>query len=273
MCEASPQLPTQDLDVIRSSLSLVDIASLSMYEQPDDQKIAEIVVSLGRIEALINPVIVDPSRKLLVDGHHRVRAFELLKLKRIPAYTVDYLSSAVAVRGWSRATMAPPSEVREAFEGVGNEPSAPWSVVAMDSECQVVACCSFRAPMPSAWHLEHISQFLLARGHTVLLVPTAVSVPTGRIHSYVDPVIGKEEVLEAINQGQTFSREVNRHLVDGRPLSMHIPLDDLTSSRDFKRCIDEIFEYGDPVFMSGVEQEGRRYEERVTMFTERTRGF
>jgi ParB-like nuclease domain len=264
---------TRDLDAVRSSLRLVDTDSLSTYEQPDIRKVAEIVVSLRCANTLFHPVIVDPDRKLLIDGHHRVKAFQWLGLKRIPAYTVDYLSCAVGVAGWNRVTDAGASEISWAFDLPGNGPDGPWSVLASDSRREVIARRRFREAAPSAQYLDLLSLCIEARGFSVALEPSGAPVVAGRIHSYVDPIVGKAEVLDAIGEGRLFPHEVNRHLVDSRPLAMHIPLDRCRGERDFKRCVEGIFENGAPVSIdSGLEQAGRLYEERVTMFTERKRG-
>ena len=87
------------LDSIISRVQLVDVGSLRRYEQTDPAKVNEIKRSLRSTGVLINPVIADLDRNLLVDGHHRVQAFESLGLPRIPAFTVDYFSRDLTVKG------------------------------------------------------------------------------------------------------------------------------------------------------------------------------
>ena len=264
---------TGDLDDIRDALILVDLASLQTYEQTEPHKVAEIVVSLRRTQILVNPIVVDPYLNLLIDGHHRVEAFRRLGLKRIPAYMVDYLSPAVDVRGWSRATTAPAPEVQWAFSGGNDLSDGSWSVMAIDSNRKVVAHRLFRGPASGTRYLEHLSQDIAAMGYPVTLDAMITPRFSGRIHSHIDPVVGKTEVLKAVEEGWSFPREVNRHLVDGRPIAMHVPLDSLTRLRDFEHCVDHIFQNGAPVFMSpGVRHDGRLYEERVTLFTPRNDG-
>jgi hypothetical protein len=136
---------SRDLIDVKNALTLVDVNSLCTYEQPDKSKVAEIVVSLLTTKTLFNPVIVDPGRNLLIDGHHRVRAFQWLCLPRIPAYTVDYLSQAVDVGGWSRVINVKTSDVRCAFNLPGEEREGSWSVVA-SALSEVIAQRRFRSP-------------------------------------------------------------------------------------------------------------------------------
>ncbi len=258
----------RDLDAIRSALTLVDIESLRTYEQPDDRRVAEIAVSLRRTQTLVNPVIVDPEFNLLIDGHHRVKAFEWLGLKSIPAYVVDYLSPAVDIRGWSRATTASASEVCWAFGLDEGEREGSCRVVAINSRHEEIAHRVFREPMRSALYLEHIALFISEMGHPMTLEPTITPKLADQIHSYLDPVVGKVEVLTAAEAGQLFPREVNRHLIDGRPIAMRIPLCSVTHPTSFDRCVDNIFEQASPTSMSpGVRHDGRLYEESITLFT------
>jgi ParB-like nuclease domain len=248
---------------------LVDIGSLRTYEYPDNRKVAEIVISLRRSETLVNPVVVDPRLNLLIDGHHRVKAFDWLGLTRIPAFTVDYLSDAVAVRGWSRATTARASDVRWAFQLVGSAPTGPWGVVAAGSDGVALARRSFTSAAPSARYLAHLASCIEAMGHQVFFTPLTIPRRDGWIHSYIDPVVGKNEVLAAVDEDRRFPYEVNRHLIDGRPVSMRIPFNTLSSQAAFAQFVNNAFANGRPTFASGIEQEGRLYEECVTLFAQR----
>jgi hypothetical protein len=259
--------PPIDLGVVRRRLMLVEIDSLLTYEVPRLDCVAEIAESLSETQTLLNPVVVDLDLGLLIDGHHRARAFRGLRQKRIPAYVVDYRSAAVEVRGWRRTTTAPPAEVREVFGAARVEPREPCSVVSVDSRKEVIARRFFRTQKLGAEHLEFVSGRLSVRGFDDTLEPMSSQVPLGRIASYVEPVVGKEGVLAVALAGDPFPHEVNRHLVDGRPLGMNVPLACLSSPSTFQGYVDSLFECCSPELTNGgKERDGRLYEERVTLF-------
>jgi ParB-like nuclease family protein len=260
-------LPSSDLSAIRSRLRLVELESLLTYELPDPQRVAQILVSLRRTRQLVNPIVVDLDLGLLVDGHHRVEAFRRLGLRQIPAYAIDYRSAAVEVRGWSRATIAAQSDVAWAFDVPPIQPSGRWSVVLASFDRHVVARRFFTDAKSAAVCLQQLTHDLIAIGLKVTLETSPMPSVSGQICSRVDPVIGKAEVIAAAQAADPFPCDVNRHLVDARPVGMSIPLASIERPRDFHGHIDHLFEHCIPTLADpGTHHDGRQYDERVTLF-------
>jgi hypothetical protein len=219
---------------------------------------------------MVNPVIVDPDQRLLIDGHHRVEAFDWLELPRIPAFLVDYLSDDVAVKGWSRISNAQPEDIRRAFDLPGGTKKGGWTVLAENAQQGTMACRRFETPRESAYYLDHLTFLLQAGGNTVTLHTEADALRSGRIHSYIKPVVGKAEVLEIIDQGKIFPYEVNRHLINERPLELRIPLEAIGDTGWFRDHIEQLGQDTTPLLMnSGLRQGDRVYEECVTLFTQK----
>jgi hypothetical protein len=252
--------------VLRDALKLVSPRALATYEQPDPSKVAKIALSLRRTKVLTNPIVIDASRGLLIDGHHRAKAFEWLGLTAIPCYSVDYLSAHVEVRGWSRVTTSSARLVCDAYDAVASGASGPW-IVRASTTTAVIAQRSFDSAFSGAWYLDRVSGCLAAMGRDVRLEPS-LHIDGGRIHNRLEPVVGKPEVLGAVESGRTFPCEVNRHLIDGRPVAMDFPLECVGSIAAFNDFVDESLAHGSPELIdSGHQHEGRLYEERVTTFS------
>jgi hypothetical protein len=257
---------TEHLLVLRKALGLVDTKTLSRYEQPDDGKVAKIAISLHRTQVLMNPVIVDLERKLLIDGHHRVEAFEWLRLSHIPCYSVNYLSPQVEACDWSRVTRASPDDVREAFSVVAGGRGGPWTVSSL-LRTETIAHRSFDNAFSGARFQERVSACLTEMGQSIALEAPGAEAD-GQIRNRLEPIVGKPEVLAAIDQKRLFPHEINRHLVDGRPLAMDIPLATLKSEATFERYLDKLFVETNPTLLeAGHRHQARLYEERVTTFS------
>jgi ParB-like nuclease domain len=264
-------LPAERQEQVRNRIHLVDIRSLRLYEIPNSERVAEIEESFRRSGVLEHPVIVDPRLDLLIDGHHRVQALERLGLTHIPAFTVDYESDEVQVKGWSRATDADPEEVRRAFQMPGGEVGGGWAVLAKDPQEDLVARREFTDPQEGALYLDAVSEGLYADGHMVRFSTPADASRFGLVHSYIEPVVGKAEVIQVIDSGEVFPHEVNRHLVRNRPLGLHTPLDTTTSPRRFQTHLESRF-HRDPapvIVEPGLRQGERLYEEQVTLLSAR----
>jgi hypothetical protein len=78
-------------------VKIVAIADLKPHEEiilENLEKIKEKIYAKG---CLINPIIVDRDNLIILDGHHRVRALELLGYEKVPAYLVDYFDKKIKV--------------------------------------------------------------------------------------------------------------------------------------------------------------------------------
>lgn len=254
------------LDSIISRVQLVDIAPLRRYEQTDPTKVGEIEQSLRLTEVLINPVIVDPERQLLIDGHHRVQAFESLGLSRIPAFTVDYFSDDLTVKGWNHATAAEPAEMLAAIERPRSSDEGSSSVVIADSRCREHADIPSENPLESARVLKRFIERLRRNGHTVTPRTEADAVRRKLNHGYIRPVVGKQYVIEMVEQGELFPQEINRHLIEDRPLNLRVPMRASLDRTEFKEHLDRVCNTTPLTVKPGCQEGERIYEEHVTLF-------
>jgi hypothetical protein len=259
-------LTNRQTEAIADRIQLVPIESLRVYEEPDRHRVVEIEQSLRESRCLLNPIIVDDERNILVDGHHRVAAFAALNLKVIPAFTVDYLSEDVTVRGWYRTTDADATRVMDLFPLDAAHTKGPWSVVS-DGIDRRINSCRFDTPLEGARFLDSMTRDLRRGGGRVVLGTQSDAVRSGDIYCFLDPVIGKPEVIAAVEEGRRFPYEVNRHLIGDRPLEVRIPLEVVNSPNGFRRHVAWICQETTPISIKPrFRHHGRIYEERVTLF-------
>lgn len=259
---------------LASRIRLVSAASLTMYEQPNRRVVSEIAWSVNNTGALRNPIVVDPTRRLLIDGHHRSQALQWLGLTRLPCYTVDYLSTEVEVRDWQWLSDASCSAMRDAFALIRGGGSGRWTVVASDTGDDVIASRCFESPLEAAQYLHRVALAAQVAGAHVRRVHALDAVQGVHARSpwscrvRMAPVVGKDEVINAAHGGDRFPPQVNRHLVHGRPVGMQIPIEALAGDDAFKTFLSPLWE-GAEEFRDGHYDDDRFYEERVIDFSMR----
>jgi uncharacterized protein (DUF1015 family) len=87
------QSKMQDKDQIQN----IEIRKLNPHEEVIEENVKNVLTSLKVEKRLKQPIIVDKETKVILDGHHRTKAFALLGLKEIPCKLVDYNSDEITV--------------------------------------------------------------------------------------------------------------------------------------------------------------------------------
>jgi len=73
----------------------VPIEALREHEETDPQRFSEVFKIIQTEGKLDVPIIVDAQSYVILDGHHRFKAYKELGLKLIPCVLVDYFSHQV----------------------------------------------------------------------------------------------------------------------------------------------------------------------------------
>ncbi len=110
------------------------IERLNPHEQIIEENLEQVLVSLKDKKRLKEPIMVDKETKVILDGHHRAKAFSRLGLKQIPCRLVDYSSDAITVKPHQNGDVTK-EEVME--KGLSDELFAPKTskhVFELDSE-------------------------------------------------------------------------------------------------------------------------------------------
>jgi len=73
------------------------IKELGTHEEVIEENLTETLNSI-REEGLRRPVVIDKGSKVVLDGHHRLKSFQILGFKEIPVLEVDYFSDQVEMK-------------------------------------------------------------------------------------------------------------------------------------------------------------------------------
>ncbi|KAG9414609.1 hypothetical protein AC1031_008014 [Aphanomyces cochlioides] len=105
----------------------IDVAPVVHLVKLEWLKPHEEVVSVARVNALleatlswgayIQPLLVDIKTGAILDGHHRHRVGQLLKLQQLPCILVDYMSDAsISVEHWHGSAVGGILEKRQVID-------------------------------------------------------------------------------------------------------------------------------------------------------------
>ena len=75
----------------------IEIRKLNPHEQVIEENLKKVLTSLKVEKRLKEPIIVDKKTRVILDGHHRAKAFALLGLEEIPCKLVEYGSDEIKV--------------------------------------------------------------------------------------------------------------------------------------------------------------------------------
>jgi hypothetical protein len=92
---------------------LVPIRELKIHEQVDELRVQEILKSLKRTRVVEEPIWVDGQSWVILNGHHRFKALELLGAHAVPAWVFDYDDHRVRLHRWQPGPDISKEEVRQ----------------------------------------------------------------------------------------------------------------------------------------------------------------
>jgi hypothetical protein len=79
---------------------LLALAGLSVHEEVDPAKVAELVEEIRRTGIVEDPIWVAAGTGVILNGHHRFRALEQLGAHRVPAWVFDYDDPRIRLHRW-----------------------------------------------------------------------------------------------------------------------------------------------------------------------------
>jgi len=82
---------------MKKSITLIEINKLKSHETVEQKRLAKLIRRIKKGGHLKNPIVVDRTSFVVLDGHHRIAVLKLLGCKKIPAFLVDYKSKDVRV--------------------------------------------------------------------------------------------------------------------------------------------------------------------------------
>ena len=124
----------------------------------------------------------------------------------------------------------------------------------------------FESSWDSAHGMRTLELRLQENGHTMTLRTEADAVGLGLNHGYIRPIVDKPDVIEMVERGKLFPHEINRHLVEGRPLNLCVPVEASLDESQFKEHLDHACHTTPLAVGPGARDGERLYEEPITLF-------
>jgi hypothetical protein len=98
--------------------TLIEADRLTPHERVDDADVKRLSEEIRAEGAMHEPILVDRSTQVILDGHHRYHALQRLGCRLVPSYAVDYLEPTITVERWgSRELMDKQDLLRQALAG------------------------------------------------------------------------------------------------------------------------------------------------------------
>lgn len=230
-------------------------------------------------KVLLNPIIWDSHRNLLIDGHHRIEALALLGATQVPAYHVDYTSSHVAVDQWIRIIKnVQPSRLKEIFELLRMTEPLPihdqvhrkkWLVKAETVSGTIIAARKFTTPRTASAFVNWICDYCTSQHGIVELsaeLKSQISVSANATVITINPPIGKHDIISAINEKFLFPYQVNRHVIKNRLLGLSFPIRQLVEKRNLSSIhLDKHLKNACLSFSAARSWHDRRFYEEPTI--------
>ncbi len=262
------------------SIDLRPVQSLIPHEEVIESRVTEMALRLRKDAVQKDPLLVDRETGVVLDGMHRLEAFQRLGIEQAVCCEVDYGSQDVSLRRWARVfktarTGAPEGPMRElGFFASGNQTGILPKLETR--EISVAALSPSRSFLPSESKgiqqafdmVRKVDKLAEHLGWERSFVPDdELDVPLRDGTSIVVLVqrLDKQDVLTSARTAKLFPCKTSMHIVDPRPVGLGVQLSELTGGS--KRAIEErLAARPFKMLPRNSTYEGRRYKERLMLF-------
>lgn len=273
------------------NIAIVEASLLHMHEEIIPALLDELARSIELDGRVKNPIIVDETSLVVLDGVHRVAALQKLGINRVPACLVDYSNPAIQVLSWYRSVIGAqnPSEVTARVKSAGcvlkqtdvfNRKVigfSPTVAILKFRDQTFLVNCLFTHLSETYDIIGRIEERLKAAGFSVRYETeqdALENLEENRVDAVLcTPKISKEEIVESALSGRVYEWKATRHVIPSRPLNVNVPLSLLKDkNRSLPEANDELKRLLQSRRLKGLPSgsivDGRRYEEELYVFEE-----
>lgn len=259
-------------------ITAVAIDELRPHEEYDRKILYDVALSLQTERTVRDPIIVDASSLMILDGTHRYWALRRMGCLSVPVAMYDYASNSVGIARWNRcidspAIFLPNRKVRVEYSNAGE---ALATVTERRASLALIGLSGSQLLFEDGFEI-HRAYSLLSELETELRTKgCGVSYATEddslmRLKSgkaswiMVPPPIRKEEALEAAISGRLFPIKSTRHIIPSRPMNLSVPIEWLMDDPEIaaSKVQDLLSRLSFRRVEAGAIVNGRRYEEEV----------
>jgi len=229
-----------------------------------------------------DPIIVDTDTLTVLDGMHRLAAFDSLGIENAVCCSVDYSSRGVTLGRWARVYNIGGGDTLPGLledSGLTRRVTLTEAFGALEGrDIGLGLLTSEAAYLPQgdfdlAGAMDMMKEFdrlAESRGWERKFVPEDdVDVPLQSSRSIVLLVrkLRKDDVVNAARSGKLFPCKTSMHVIDPRPVAVNFPISDLNAatSATLRKRLEDRHEL---LLPSGSTYEGRRYKERLLLLSQ-----
>jgi hypothetical protein len=235
------------LDGSGFSLVVRPVASLLPHEQIIPSHVNTIQKELKEDGVQRDPIMIDGSDGVVLDGMHRLAAFEKMGIRNAICCAVDYDSESVSLGRWARAYATRGGEglegatgdnwtrrvstVETALEELGRRGTA-LAVMSSEGAYLFDGNRSLDEAFEAVRRLDAVAD---QRGWHRTFVPDDEIVQALRVKGSLAVLVEKllkGDVLRAGRESKFFPCKTSRHTIDPRPVAVDFPLKDLDRATD-----------------------------------------
>ncbi len=265
------------LAVAGFTLGIRNVSSLRPHEDVIPRHVDQLASEMTREGMQRDPIIIDRDSAAVLDGMHRLAAFQRLGIENAVCCAVEYSSAGVKLGRWARVyKLGAGDSLKRALEEMGGMRRTPLAeafsalerrdvglaVLTPDAAFVQGAAPDHAKVVESMRSMDRLAE---ANGWSRSFVPEdEVDVPLQQPQRFVvlSRRITKEDVVGAARTGKLFPCKTSMHMIDPRPVAVDYPLADLgrATSQQLKSRLGG---REGTILPAGSLYGGRRYKERL----------
>jgi hypothetical protein len=221
------------------TLRIVPLDRVFPHEAHDPQRSTPLIASISSAQTLTNPIIVattSSDRYVVLDGSNRYHSFRTLNYQHTLVQVVEYEDDIVDLGVWrhiisgldTAQLLSEMSSSDEYHLQAGWAPTAIAEILLRDGPVYSVLARSDRTEVRNLTLRSLVESY----HHRAVLHRTAVDDPTQIWTHYADaaavvlfPPLKPQDILDAAMLDALLPPGVSRHIVEGRVLKLHFPLE------------------------------------------------
>ncbi|MCX8163112.1 MAG: hypothetical protein N3D10_00985 [Candidatus Micrarchaeota archaeon] len=258
---------------IIEKLEVVELEKLKIHEQVLEPNLFALRETMLNIGKLIDPLIIDKEHKIVLDGNHRRKVLEELKVSYAVCQPIDYYDPKIKIGGWYIATKKIDFEkIRgekiEYEEGLKKLGEYEAFLMAMIKENNSIKCKILESKQQNfdgvikeqKEFFEKFAGFDLinnGNGEELIFIEDIrkdIFLERGDV-VFARKIFSKKEIVDHILEGKIFPPKSTRHEIPGRIVRLNFRLGYLNESKEsiemhLKEMIKKRVKYGSARYYS-----------------------
>jgi hypothetical protein len=264
------------------ALDIRPVSSLRPHEETIRAHVKKLASEILRDGVQKDPVIVDNESATVLDGMHRLAAFQEIRLENAVCCSVDYGSRAVSLGRWARVyTVGEAGSFEKHVRDFGNlrRTTLAEAFVSLERRNAGIGVFTGAAVFVSegkqsiedaAREMASFDRLSEMMGwERSFVAEDDIGLPLQDVRNVVVLLrrLSKDDVVWAAKSGRLFPCKTSMHIVDPRPVAVNFPLERLDGGTT-ATLRDTLRGKEGRMLPAGSVYEGRRYKERLLRLDE-----